>query len=418
MTGPIDIFEVAGRVLAADVAKAHHAKLFPRGNYHRGECPLCGAGSSGGDPFQAECVTDAKGGGRLFYCHSCEVGGDAITLEVLLGGHVDTIEDDARGNPRNVPARVIAARVLAKVVERVAREPVRHARRERPAAKMVDSGEVAQFIMRTAVPAAGSIVEEWLRYRGLNPHGIPGALDVLRFHPRCPVVPWRIGADPSTAWLHAPAMIAPLERITGPAFARMRELVGVHVTYLRADGRGKADLPAFGDGKKQSARKMWGETKGAACWLTDPDQGQGMADAAPPLIVGEGLETTWSEAERRAGARATAVLSLHNLQGSLIRDRYGAIPLWSIRGDPQKPPLTIEDAGDVIVLVDADMSELKPVLVQQSRLAPRVKLPITPLQRSKICAALATDAWRRAGADSVRAIRPPMGMDFNDFRGK
>src|SRR5690606_37791760 len=109
----VDIFAEAKRVLAAEVARRHNVELAERGRYMRGECPLCGAGGSGGEPFQAERDRDAKGNGRLFYCHSCQVGGDAIDLEVRLGGHVDTAEPDGRGGERIVQARVLAARVLA-----------------------------------------------------------------------------------------------------------------------------------------------------------------------------------------------------------------------------------------------------------------------------------------------------------------
>jgi hypothetical protein len=31
-----------------------------------------------------------------------------------------------------------------------------------------------------------------------------------------------------------------------------------------------------------------------------------------------------------------------------------------------------------------------------------------------MCASLAVQAWRRAGAYPVRAVRPRMGLDFND----
>lgn len=414
----VDIFAEAKRLLAAEVARRHHVTLNKRGRYDRGECPLCGAGEGGGEPFQAENDRDAKGNGRLFYCHSCQVGGDAIELEVRLGGHADTIEPDGRGGERTVTARVLAARVLAGVADHVERERERPQRRRRePPPELVDSLTVADFIWSTALPARGTIVEAWLRARGLDPFGVPAAIDRLRFHPRCPVVPWRVGANPSEAGLFAPAMIAPMERVSGPAWNRAVEWCGVHATYLRGDGGGKADLPRRRDGGKRQTRKMWGEAGRAGFWLTPIDVVPLETALERLLLAGEGIETVWSEAERRPGARAVAVLSLQNLQGGLLRDAKGAIPLWSIRGDPEKSPVTIEDAGDVIVLVDADMAELKPQWVQHRKAGPRTTEPISPLLRSRICAHLATAAWTRAGATSARAIRPPMGMDFNDFRG-
>src|SRR5262249_36019631 len=57
------------------------------------------------------------------------------------------------------------------------------------------------------------------------------------------------------------------------------ELTGVHMTYLRPDGSGKADLP------RQLQRECRGVIRGGTIRLAeyDPDY---------PLIVGEGIEST------------------------------------------------------------------------------------------------------------------------------
>jgi DNA primase len=39
---------------------------------------------------------------------------------------------------------------------------------------------------------------------------------------------------------------------------------------------------------------------------------------------------------------------------------------------------------------------------------------VTGAERATICAELAVQGWRAAGANPVRALRAPMGMDFND----
>jgi hypothetical protein len=70
---------------------------------------------------------------------------------------------------------------------------------------------------------AGTLVQHYLASRGLMlPDDAP-----LRFHPRA----WRNSAYGPPG----PAMLAPM---TTPDTA---EVVGVHVTYLRPDGRGKAE---------------------------------------------------------------------------------------------------------------------------------------------------------------------------------
>jgi hypothetical protein len=107
-------------------------------------------------------------------------------------------------------------------------------------------------------------------------------------------------------------------------------------------------------------------------------------------------------------------LSLENLQGGIERLKGGAIPLWNIRADPERPPFVVEGAGDVTIAVDSDMKPLRGQKVQLARGAKPVTADISGLQRAEICASLAVQHWRRAGARSVTAVRPPMGRDFND----
>lgn len=101
----------------------------------------------------------------------------------------------------------------------------------------------------------GSLAEVYLRSRAIE---VPAAaLEVLRFHPRCP---WESGTRP--------AMVALVcDIITG-------EPTAVHRTQLTADGR-KLDRP-----------KLLGPSLGGAIKLS--------RDIATELTVGEGVETTLS----------------------------------------------------------------------------------------------------------------------------
>jgi putative DNA primase/helicase len=82
-----------------------------------------------------------------------------------------------------------------------------------------DTQPFARAIWRESVPAAGTLVEAYLRSRGLVlPRRAP-----LRFHPEC-----RRGEE------RLPAMIA---LMTNPATG---EPCGIHRTFLRPDGSGKA----------------------------------------------------------------------------------------------------------------------------------------------------------------------------------
>jgi hypothetical protein len=123
----------------------------------------------------------------------------------------------------------------------------------------------------------------------------------------------------------APAMVAP--------FADAQGLIrGVHVTWLTPDGRAKAVLPAPRWQARGLARKMFGKVGGCAVFLTP--YGTERPDAGP-LVVGEGIETTWSYAQELGRpCRAAAALSLENLQGHPVKLKGGALPLWALAPTP------------------------------------------------------------------------------------
>ncbi len=98
----------------------------------------------------------------------------------------------------------------------------------------------------------------------LRGRGIHLTSPVLRFSA---LAPHRLGA-------RVAAMLAPVVNVTG-------EQTGTHLTYLRGDGSGKADLP------KEYQRECRGVIHGGAIRLAehDPDT---------ELLTGEGVESTFS----------------------------------------------------------------------------------------------------------------------------
>jgi hypothetical protein len=306
-----------------------------------------------------------------------------------------------------------------------ARRPMKAEPRERTEKPnlFVSSTTAGRWIYNTSGPARGEIVERWLKSRGLDPFAefLPGvgAIDQLRFHARCPLGVWRVDDDPRDVRRHAPAMVAP--------FADGQGLIrGVHVTWLRHDGSDKAKLPLLPDGGQRPGRKMFGKAGGCAVYLTPFEftgcHGSGLMCGSAPLVVGEGIETSWAFAQDLGRpCRAAATLSLENLQGHPVRLSGGVLPVWNIRADPERPPFLIDEPGEVIVLVDADMKPLRAFdgrgpKVQEAKGEPPVMREIGGGERAAICAQLATQAWRRAGAVRVTSVRPPMGMDFNDAK--
>lgn len=371
------LFDRAKRVSPAEIARLHGAKLHRSGKKKaRGECLLCG----GRDTFLADDP------GPIWHCFSCGDSGDSVKFEMLFSDH---------------PDRTAAARVLAGDAERAERERPARVSAEPVEAEVVDSATVAAWIVERMRPATGTIVEAWLAARGMDLAPIAPFIARLHFLERCPTSPWRVSSSPE-GMRSRPAMVATLrERPDGP-------IVGVHTTFLRSDGRGKANLGNGSNGKPRKARKMWGRARRAACFLSD-------LDGPGPLCAGEGIETVLHYASALHGpSRPLALLSLDNLQGRALRDDKGVVPLWNIRPDPDALPFTWNRPGEVHVLVDADMSPVR-MRVQAQRRGPRDWAIIDRAQRAEICATLAVQAWRRAGAAPVRAMRPPMGMDFDDL---
>ena len=173
----------------------------------------------------------------------------------------------------------------------------------------------------------------------LRSRGIELTSPILKFSEHAP---HRLGA-------HLPAMLAPVVSASG-------ELTGVHLTYLRPDGGGKADLP------KEFQRECRGVIRGGAIRLAghDPDTA---------LIIGEGDR-------------------IHALRDA---DLWPARLVCGVRWRPQDPGAAARSSADVIIAADNDAKGAG--------------------QRNAMAA---YDRWTAEGR-SVRIKTPPdVGDDFND----
>ena len=130
-----------------------------------------------------------------------------------------------------------------------------------PAEDLTLKIETARTLYDSCAPAAGTLLEPYLHgARGIS-HPIP---EVLRFGPS---FPHRLG-------VRLPAMVAPIVDRDGVQ-------TGVHATYLRRDGSGKADLP------KEFQRETRGVVRGGTIRLAPHNPTR-------ELTVAEGIETTLS----------------------------------------------------------------------------------------------------------------------------
>lgn len=187
-----------------------------RGSYGLAPCPIC----------QAEGRRDQRGlsvrnsGGRtLLNCHKSGCGAPDLFAELRSRGIV-------RGH--------------GEAVTRPAGE-VKRERKEREAQRQ-RTQRYCDEIFASAVPITNTPAETYLVGRGIVVQGSK-LKRTLRFHP---------GLKHSGTGEHLPAMIA---RIRGP----QGQAMGLHRTYLQADGSGKADLP--GGAKLMLAGR-------STCWRT------------------------------------------------------------------------------------------------------------------------------------------------------
>jgi DNA primase len=203
----------------------------------------------------------------------------------------------------------------------------------------------ARKLYNATRPAPGTLTEVYLKSRGITI--LPTR---LRFHPNL--------RHPTG--ITCPAMLAPIISATG-------EFRGIQRTYLRADGRGKADL----DPNKLSL----GSIAGCGVWLgdsgvvTDADGHHRRRTHSPGLVlIAEGIETTLSAMQlfhrpawAALGATLMERLDLPELHRDLLicadRDQAGVLAAhaagerWATQGRHVRvvqPPDNYKDWNDLI----------------------------------------------------------------------
>jgi DNA primase len=247
------------------------------------------------------------------------------------------------------------------------------------AADKAKSKEKAWAIWARAFPASGTLVETYLRHaRGIT-CPVPASLRFLHDEPY-----WSEGENGRPDVIgRFPVMVAPFVREENGR----RVLTGVHMTYLRADGTGKAAVP--------SAKKMRGEAWGSAIRLA-------AVEGAAVLGISEGIETGLSVMSVRPDIPVWAAGSLGNIAGAGL-----PVSDEQKRPHPTKPGRFLENEEPdqarpgmrpppgvrrVLILADADGdSAVGATLIERA------------VRRFK--------AW---GLDAV-AVFPPAGRDFNDL---
>ena len=299
-------------------------------------------------PFHVErtpsfTINDQRG---FFHCFGCGAHGDHLDwLKHSEGWSFGEALDHLDGGRRF----------------RVTNGGLRQVLRDEPK-EDADSIAWARSLWDAALSPYGTLVETYLHSRGVD---IP-VPEVLRFAPTL---------RESQTGRRYPVMLAAIVDGAG-------ELIGVHRTYLRSDGQGKAPIT--------TAKKVAGRVAGGTIRLAPP---------GPLLGVAEGIETALSVTQA-TGLPCWAAVSLGNLAGPGVPSKYpvlhptrGGVYLPSVEPDMSRPGIVLPKMVRAVELyVDADNRD-----------------PVTA-ERLVRRASRRLDSWGVA----VRIVRPPEGLDFND----
>jgi hypothetical protein len=349
---PAELDEIRHHVDLAELAGRLGVELKKKGREYLGLCPF----------HNERTPSFTVVPGKFYHCFGCGAHGDAIGLLMKLRGLDFPAAVKALAEGSGVALGRADEEMRARAAER------RRLEAERDAAEREQSIAGAREIWRSCRPATGTIVEDYLRSRGIDFAALGGLPPTIRFNPAL-----RLARGD-----YRPAMVGAVQLADG-------KVGGVHRTYLRPDGKGKAEI--------ERPKRMFGICWGGAVRL---------GPAAAHLRIGEGIETCASVAVALGSARGVwAALSLGNIAGGGNEDYLG-------EGHPMKPGLKLP-------VTEPDLER------------PGIILP-DQVETLTICAdadnkdpwsaeALIIRATARHRTEGLRVLvaRPPTGMDCNDL---
>ena len=217
-------------------------------------------GRRSGNYWQVGDVRNASGRSLFVRLRHSPKGPPGKWTDAATGEHGDLL-DIIRESMGRVDFKAVAdeARIFLAMPR-----PEPEQRSSRPGATTVPTGspEASRRLFAMSQPIPGTLVESYLRGRGITIFHGTGS---LRFHPRCYYRPEDHG--PTETW---PAMIAAVTDLSG-------HQTGAHRTWLNPEGNGKAPL--------DTPRRAMGDLLGHAVRFGVPTS---------VMAAGEGIETTLS----------------------------------------------------------------------------------------------------------------------------
>lgn len=306
-------------------------------------------------------VMEPAGVGGFFKCFGCGRKGSAVDFLIerdglAVGEALKRLADDA-GIERDDDAGLAARMAIAAEAR---------ARAAAAAAERAARGLGQARRMWREAEASSPLLDAYLTARGVRLEAIGGPPPTLRLHPRLEF--WAEGQNPGRDRpAHVgPAMIGAIGR---------GELVGVHRTWITAEGRAR-----LADGAKVP-KKMIGATGSIY------GQPVRFSHARLGIVVGEGIETTLTAWAALVGAGkggrfgAEAALSLGALAGP--EDARGRGPGPGANGVPLPSPWPdlkstaphwLPPAGVRAVLILGEHSAKDPDAAERFALRTRAKL--------------------------------------------
>jgi DNA primase len=350
---PQELDEIRHRIGLPDLAARLGIELKRKGREYLGLCPF----------HNERTPSFTIVPGKFYHCFGCGSHGDAVGLVMRMKG-IDFPEAVAMLAEES---GVALGRLGAAEKDR-ARERAK-AEAEAATAERAQATEDAREIWRSCRPAEGSLVEDYLRSRAIEPEALGGVPRSLRFHPAL-----RLAKGD-----YRPAMVAAVQAPADP-------IVAVHRTFLRADGKGKAEI--------ERPKRMFGPVWQGAVRF---------GPATPEMRIAEGIETSLSVlvVTLLEGRSVWAALSLGNMAGSGDEDYLGD-------AHPSRP-------GHRLPVTVPDMERPGLILPELCR---AVTLCVDMDNKDPWASeALIARAYARYRAEGLRVdiARPPAGMDFNDL---
>jgi hypothetical protein len=359
-----------------------------RGVWKVGPCPVCSRDPKSPRDSRFEVCADG------WVCAVCDDGGDVIKLLAKVENLSFLEAVERLGGARPIDPDLAAKRAAELARLKAERESHAEQFRERERNSVFS-------IWQAGAPAEGSVVEDYLRKRGLTlPSGarLRCVADQAYFEGE---VEGEDGRKYKRIIHRGPAMLAAIQ---GPD----RSFRGLHFTYLDvAKPKGKAEIIDPDTGEILKAKKTRGSKLGGRIELVRPASYR-------RLVIGEGIETTlaawcalvaaglddgetayWSAVDLgNIGGRAKETVLHPELKDAVGRRRHvpGPVPVPA-PPSPDHLPLDIpDDVVRVILLGDGDSDRFNTE---------------NALRRAAI-------RWAKPGRAVCIAWAPP-GGDFNDI---